>query len=815
MPVARPAWAAAAWAMLLAVGSATTGLALAWHYPIAPAWMCLLFAATAVASTCWPRAWLIGVPALLPVIGFAPWTGWISFEELDLLVLAVAAGGHAWRAARLVQHGRVGAAAGLGDLAVFLLMALWGAANIWALWRGIEDAGGWDFGWFQGYREPMNAVHLGKSYFLAWLLLPLWWRLLAEESGRARIGAAELLRVGLVAGFAVCALAVAWERSAFTGLLNMSADYRATGPFWEMHVGGAALDAALTIGMPFAVTGLLVARRRWAWSLALAITLLGLYASAATFSRIVYGTLPLTCALAWWLQRRRLASRGGPVTAPSGFGSGLTGLALMCLYTALCGLMFGSSGYRGMLALLGDMVLLVLWRATRPKPGLGWRQFGLGLTMGLCLALLSSQTPMLPKGPYLLHGVLVMSGVAGLSLRLPAWATPQRRTMWGLTCLVAALGSTLVVASHWGGPPALANAWPAAATLLLAALLSLAVPDAAWPQSRSQQGELLLLLAASSTLAAVFGGGAYMAERLASTTVEANQRGAHMRDSLAMLHGTQEKMLGKGLGRYADNYALSAAEGQRPGDFRLIEQDGQTYLVAIAGTHMQGFGELLRMSQRIRPPFGAATLTLRLRAAQALQLHAEVCFKHLLYSSRCIVGSQKVAATGDQWRELSLPLLGPPLVDTGAWYLPLQTVFSIATESAVGRAEMDNLVLTDSDGHNLLANGGFDQGLAHWLLSSDRNHLPWHAKNLLVHQYVSQGALGLILLAVATLAALWRLLLGSARSHPLAPALAAAVLGVHGIGLVDSVLDIPRIAFLFYFLLLLALRLPGTQATKT
>ena len=51
----------------------------------------------------------------------------------------------------------------------------------------------------------------------------------------------------------VAALTVVWERYAFTGLLNFSSDYRATGMFWEMHVGGAALDGYLALGVPFVV----------------------------------------------------------------------------------------------------------------------------------------------------------------------------------------------------------------------------------------------------------------------------------------------------------------------------------------------------------------------------------------------------------------------------------------------------------------------------------------------------------------------------------------------------------------------------------
>src|SRR5471032_3574077 len=35
--------------------------------------------------------WLFALPALLPVLDLAPWTGWFFFEEIDLLLLLTAA----------------------------------------------------------------------------------------------------------------------------------------------------------------------------------------------------------------------------------------------------------------------------------------------------------------------------------------------------------------------------------------------------------------------------------------------------------------------------------------------------------------------------------------------------------------------------------------------------------------------------------------------------------------------------------------------------------------------------------------------------
>ena len=62
--------------------------------------------------------------------------------------------------------------------------------------------------------------------------------------------------------------------------------------------------------------------------------------------------------------------------------------------------------------------------------------------------------------------------------------------------------------------------------------------------------------------------------------------------------------------------------------------------------------------------------------------------------------------------------------------------------------------------------------------------------------------------AVALAAAIWRLTAGAAHRHPLAPALAAALVGVLVVGLVDSILDMPRIGWLLLLLMTVALALP-------
>ena len=233
--------------LAVAIAAAGAGAALAAQHPLSPPLALAGLAVGSLVFALWPLAWLVALPALLPWLGLAPWTGWISFEEFDLLLLAIAAGGHA----RLALRPPPGPGSEPAPLAMLLLLA-WAAAVALAAWRGVADAGGWRFDLYEGYRGPTNVLRMAKPTLALWLLLPLW------RHGQAAAGAlaSRRLALGLTLGLLGVSLACVWERWVYTGLADFSSDYRTVGSFWEMHVGGAALDASLallllTIGLGF------------------------------------------------------------------------------------------------------------------------------------------------------------------------------------------------------------------------------------------------------------------------------------------------------------------------------------------------------------------------------------------------------------------------------------------------------------------------------------------------------------------------------------------------------------------------------------
>jgi len=294
---------------------------------------------------------------------------------------------------------------------------------------------------------------------------------------------------------------------------------------------------------------------------------------------------------------------------------------------------------------------------------------------------------------------------------------------------------------------------------------------------------------------AIFGGGAYMGQRIAASAGDSELRQGHWSRAIGLLGGS-DWVLGKGLGRYWAEQGATGRDEDQTGDYRLLPPGpgltGQA-VVLTSGKHDLGFSEAFMLSQRVATPApGVATLTLRVRADMPLRLDANLCTKHLLYPSECMGQQLEVGAKPGEWQTVELQMHGLVL-SAGAVHAPRLAVFTLS----LGRKA-----------NKLLHNGDFEQGLARWYFTSDRYHLPFHAKNLAVHLLFEQGLLGLAGFALAVGAALWRCALGAGRHHALAPVLAGGLVGVLVVGAVDSLLDMPRVALLLWLAVGVALCLP-------
>ncbi|PWF39431.1 hypothetical protein C7C56_026895, partial [Massilia glaciei] len=298
---------------------------------------------------CWrPVLWLALLPALLPVLDLAPWTGWFFLEEIDLLLLVTAAVGY-WR-----PDAGAGAARAALPRAVRHAAALVSLALALALWRAMTPWPQADLNAFATYQSGWNGVRTAKGWLWALILLPL----LRRDAGPALERLRSHFFPGMLAGLALVALAAGAERIAFPGLLNMASDYRTSAPFSAMHTGGAALDGYLSLCLPLLAPWLAGPSGRLRTTVALALLAAAAYAGLTTFSRTLYLAFGVSALLLWALHR----------PAPTPRQRALAALALVLAASALT-LVFSAGGYRGLAAAM--LVLCAAgWLATR---GLGWR----------------------------------------------------------------------------------------------------------------------------------------------------------------------------------------------------------------------------------------------------------------------------------------------------------------------------------------------------------------------------------------------------------------------------------------------------------
>ncbi len=339
------------WSRTRAANAATAAaclvlaLWLALHHPIAPLAAALLVLAVAAVAARWRGFWLVAIPAALPWLDFSPWTGWQVVSEFDIFLLAIFAGVFG-RLARSFTRGRIAdpiakpvvpPAMLATDWTQWILLFVLALSGLVGLVRGLIDAGGLGEGWFQSYADPLNGLRVAKSLFFGLLTVALSRDAIASDA----TWAGRRLSAGMLLGLGTVVLAVLWERVAYPGLFDFERVYRATALFWEMHVGGAAIDAYLAMALPFAWWAVSATRGRWSRLGAITLALVSVYVCIVTFSRNVYlaVALPaLVLAVAAWLRPVRRSDETQhelPVSAGRRKSQARLSLWLWCLFAAV------------------------------------------------------------------------------------------------------------------------------------------------------------------------------------------------------------------------------------------------------------------------------------------------------------------------------------------------------------------------------------------------------------------------------------------------------------------------------------------------
>ncbi len=773
---------------LLASGFGIVFLYAASRYPLPAIWLVPIFLLYAILLGWRIQLCLFALPALLPILDLAPWTGWFFVEEIDLLLLLTAALGY-WKMTACPSGARLPVWAYPCLLALTLAYAI-------GIWRGLLPLSTIDANSFTDYLSPYNSLRVGKSWFWAMVLLPI----LLRCSGPKLVNIERYFIPGMLTGLALVACAAAWERWVFPGLMNFSSDYRTTAPFSGMHTGGAALDGYLALSFPLLSIWLLARQSQRKVAAALVLLAAGGYAGLSTFSRGLYGAYACSAAIMAmllvapalkkqsWTSMRRLA--------------GAIGLMALIMYALFD--VFSSAGYRGFAAALA----LLLAAAVLGTLHIGWQlwpttllcSIAIEATLGSLLSLNLAARGML-KPPYLLFIV------SALAFAATVVAGRHRKVLIliGFWCMAL---SASWIGYHWSGAAALG---PIGLIVALAlALTAINARAGLWHIERSSVA-LAASIAIALALMIPFSASYYALERFGSSRNDLDDRIRHWTQVLGIMDtDLTTQALGMGTGKFPITYRWRNPIGELPGSMSYMDENTNRYLRLFAPHYPAGYGEVLRLLQRlpIRPNTDyLLTFDIR-RQDERSGLNIAICERLLLYPKNCVPAPLDVLPLGPNWQHRTLRLASAGL-GAASWLARAPAQIEIAVGGDLGFIDIDNISLREEISDlELIRNGTFSHGNDGWFFSSDRHHLPWHAKNMALNLYFELGWLGLLSFFSLLLCAIIHLLAQAARGDIGAASYLAALIGFQIVGLFDSLLDVPRLALLFYLLLLVALMRP-------
>ena len=220
----------------------------------------------------YPKAWLVVIPALLPVLDLTPWSGRFFFTEFDFFVLTTLAVG-LWRrkTAPAISHLSRAFKIALGVMALSYLVSMI---------VGLLPLEPLDANAFANYFSHYNSFRVVKGFVWALCLLYVA-RHLPNGNGEEK----SLFALGTVLGLLALDLAVLYERFIFSGVLNFNTDLRAVATFSGLHNGGNDIEAYLVFSAPFIVAWVFDSRALGRYLAGTAVFVLTSYSLLVTFSR--------------------------------------------------------------------------------------------------------------------------------------------------------------------------------------------------------------------------------------------------------------------------------------------------------------------------------------------------------------------------------------------------------------------------------------------------------------------------------------------------------------------------------------------------
>ncbi len=730
-----------------------------------------------------PRLWLFFVPALLPILNLAPWSGRFFFDEFDLFLLMTVA---IWSLRSGYRRSRRFVPAAATLILLFIL------AFCASLAIGLSPLDSFDENTFASYFSKYNGLRVGKGLFWGLILVFL------ARSDLARDGDAlnRYWVPGMLIGLAGVIAVALWERVAFPGLMNFADEYRITATFGSMHVGGAAIDGYLALALPFTLAWMTGARSLLKLAVAGTLFVLGTYTIIATFSRGLYmAYLVMIVMFAFGTMVRQKAT--GIFSTPRAILVVITVFAL----SFACFSVFATGGYRALAAVLGVVGLAFFLGSKAEKPS------SIAPVLLGIIALLAINFMLLKvfdKGAYMGYALSFVIGLLGTFTSVTRPRASRHRFAW---CgLIATATAAIMVANHWGGTPALMSATMAVGLVLMLLVFNRSVKRPLWRPDLKHAVALAFVASIFFASIPIAGNSYFVGERFSDRSSAVQARLAHWRDALGMIDDTfLAKTFGMGVGRFPELFFWRSQIRAPSGTFQLANEAGNRFVKL--GGHREGVstGSTLFYTQRIDAgPYQVLKLSFDARAmSPKSRVSVGICESLLLYAQNCETRGLAITKADGTWKRMEVSLNTRRL---GTWHYfgkrPVQMWF--VNPVAGTHVDIDNASLTDALGNNLLHNGDFSQGGDRWLFSVS-DFWPWHIENIWIHFLFEQGWGGLILFVVLILYAFCRLFVLASRGQFLALVMLVSFAGFVTVGMLNSLFEFPRIAMLFYLMLFFSL----------
>lgn len=742
-----------------------------------------------------PYFWLLIVPAALPILDFAPWTGWFFLDEFDIFLLATSA----------VLYWRIGAEPAKTKLPPFLVFSfalVMGLAGIAAV-VGLLPLAPLNANAFSNYLSHYNSLRVAKGLVWSIIFLPL----LTKSAGDKLVNLQRYFVPGMLLGFVGASLAVVWERVVFPGLTNFSSDYRPTASFSAMHTGGAALDAYLAMTFPLVALWLIGSKSRVLLACGMAILLLGCYVGFTTFSRDVYLAYAVSAAIVITLLviphwREGLVSRKLVLGA----------ILALAVLTYLLTHVFATSGYRGLAASLCLLVVAVVigGSETRLKHPAVTSMGSIVLAAAVAASFLLLRNIALPslfKVPY--SDFLLCFGLTAIGGALLVSRDNVMKSH-GMTAVVAAFPglmlATGLIAYHWGGQSAIIDIAEAIAAAIAIVAILRGMPRASVRLDRNTLGFTSFCAIIFATAIPV-SSSYYLGSRFSTVQDDLSTRVQHWREAVDMMTpGWQTGLFGMGLGRYPDTYFWSNMHDETPSSYSYGEDESHAFIRLGAPQYAIGYGEVIRFLQHVDlNPNSAYRVSFDIRrTSDKMEFGLSVCERWMLYPQNCVNAPAKLAPADGNWHHYELPWNSGPL-GARTSILPTPVQLEISSYGANSYLDVSNVSLIETaTGRDVVRNGSFAHGNDFWFFSSDRNHFPWHVKNFFVNELFETGWVGLAAMSLLLCYVAVNLLMRGMRGELAASVYLASLAGFVIVGLFDSIFDVPRLTLLFFLLMFAA-----------